>query len=235
MALFAISDPHLSFATDKPMEVFGDHWKDHPRKIARHWKELVQDTDTVLVCGDISWSKRLDQARTDLEFLGDLPGQKILTKGNHDHWWSSTGKVNRVMPPTMRALLNDVVLIDDILIVAVRCWDYPGSPDYVAADDERSYQRELQRLKSTLKQIEPYSGKFKHLLAMLHYPPLYEVNGQRIGSEFKTALEAAGVTHCVHGHVHGPSLSMVVEGLVDGIMYRCVSVDHVDFTPQRIF
>ena len=37
MRIWGISDLHLSFSTDKPMHVFGDHWIDHATKMATAW------------------------------------------------------------------------------------------------------------------------------------------------------------------------------------------------------
>ena len=33
MSLYAIGDLHLSFSTDKPMDIFGRRWKNHVAKI----------------------------------------------------------------------------------------------------------------------------------------------------------------------------------------------------------
>ena len=56
--LFAIGDLHLAHSVDKPMDKFGEHWKDHPAKIAAAWDASVGPEDLVLVCGDSSWAMR---------------------------------------------------------------------------------------------------------------------------------------------------------------------------------
>ena len=33
MSIFAIADLHLSFNTDKPMNIFGNNWENHAEKI----------------------------------------------------------------------------------------------------------------------------------------------------------------------------------------------------------
>src|SRR5690348_9673330 len=81
MRIWAISDLHLSFAAPKPMDIFGDRWRDHAERIARQWRRLVEDGDIVLLAGDDSWALRYAGALTDLEWIAALPGQKVLTKG----------------------------------------------------------------------------------------------------------------------------------------------------------
>lgn len=128
MKVFALSDPHLSFGTpDKKMDRFGPQWVDHAAKIERAWRERVGSGDLVIVPGDISWAMGLDGARPDLEFLGRLPGTKVLGKGNHDYWWSSISKVRGALPPGMHALQGDAVRIGDVVVGGTRLWDIPGA------------------------------------------------------------------------------------------------------------
>src|SRR3712207_9161326 len=54
--------------------------------------------DTVLIAGDISWSMKIDQGMMDLDWIHNLPGKKILIKGNHDYWWNSITKLNQLYP-----------------------------------------------------------------------------------------------------------------------------------------
>src|SRR5262249_47822628 len=112
MAVFAISDLHLGFAVDKPMDRFGPQWAGHPEKIERAWRERVAEGDTVLVCGDTSWALKLDDAAPDLAFVGRLPGRKLLIRGNHDYWWGSLAKVRRSLPPGVDLLQNDARQIE---------------------------------------------------------------------------------------------------------------------------
>ena len=113
MRLFAISDLHLSLGVDKPMDIFGSHWAGHDKRMAAAWDEMVGPDDWVLVGGDISWGLNLEQARPDLDWLGARPGTKILIKGNHCTWWSSRGKVEKVIDPSIRLLQNDAVAMPD--------------------------------------------------------------------------------------------------------------------------
>ena len=87
MAIYAISDLHLSLGAPKPMDIFGDAWKDHDQRIAERWDVIVQPSDTVLLIGDHSWALRCHDARHDLDYIARRPGRKIMIRGNHDYWW----------------------------------------------------------------------------------------------------------------------------------------------------
>ena len=66
MSIWAISDLHLCFGRpDKTMEVFGSDWYGYVDKIKKNWKTEVQDDDLVLIPGDVSWGKTLDEAKKD--------------------------------------------------------------------------------------------------------------------------------------------------------------------------
>ena len=47
MKVFAISDLHLSFSCDKPMNVFGGAWENYLQEIEQSWNELVSDDDKI--------------------------------------------------------------------------------------------------------------------------------------------------------------------------------------------
>ena len=94
MALYAISDLHLSFTDDKPMDIFGEVWANHDVKIRENWLKKIKPEDTVLLGGDLSWSMTLEMAKKELDFINELPGRKIAIKGNHDYWWGSIKKLN---------------------------------------------------------------------------------------------------------------------------------------------
>lgn len=96
MALYTISDLHLGFNVEKPMDIFGDKWKDHTEKIKKNWIEKINEDDTVLIAGDISWSLKSDDSKYDLDWINELPGKKIISKGNHDYWWGSISKLNKL-------------------------------------------------------------------------------------------------------------------------------------------
>ena len=105
--IFAIADLHLSASGTKPMDVFGEVWKDHPARIAAAWDATVSAGDTLLLPGDLSWARDLVEARGDLAWIGARPGLKFLLRGNHDGWWGSVASVRRALPPGCYALQND--------------------------------------------------------------------------------------------------------------------------------
>ena len=95
MAIYTISDLHLSLGMDKPMNIFGDNWENHYIKIKKNWEQKVKQNDLVLLPGDFSWAMYIEDARKDFEYLNELPGTKLLLKGNHDYWWESLTKMRK--------------------------------------------------------------------------------------------------------------------------------------------
>ena len=83
MSLFTISDLHLSLSADKPMDVFYG-WKNYMERLTANWNRVVNENDTVVIPGDISWALKLEEAAEDFKYLDSLPGKKIILKGNHD-------------------------------------------------------------------------------------------------------------------------------------------------------
>lgn len=221
MAVFAISDLHLP-ARQKPMDIFGPQWENHFERISEDWRARVTDADIVLLPGDLTWAMHLEEAMEDIRRVGELPGRKLILRGNHDYWWSAIGRVRRALPEGMYAIQNDVLVLDGILFAGSRGWSIPmgENPD---ADDVRIYNRERMRLEMSLKaarRIDPEAP----LIAMMHYPPLMEnVRG------FSDILEAYGVSDCVYGHLHGAALNGAVRGERGGVRYHQVSCDGLDF------
>ena len=228
MSVYALADPHLGRAVEKPMDIFGPRWEGHAEKMAANWRAAVGDDDWVLVPGDISWAMKLEDALIDLRFLDGLPGRKILLKGNHDYWWTSRAKVETVLPPSLRLLQHDCVdLGGGVGVVGTRGWVPPDAPR-ATEQDRKIYAREVLRLTLSL---DAARGRFEHLIAMLHYPPVYEGLGE---TEFVPLLRDAGVRICLYGHLHGPDQAHAVRGTRDGITYHLVAADAIDFTPVRI-
>jgi len=227
MHIYAIADLHLSLTSEKPMDVFGEAWRGHAEKLERNWRERVQDDDLVLIPGDISWAMQLSAALPDLSFIGDLPGKKILLKGNHDYWWSAIGRVRSQLPAGMRAIQNDSIVESGIGICGTRGWLCPGSNNF-DSDDQKIYLRELDRLTLSLNSLPEVSTK----IAMLHFPPFADKDK---GSGFTERLEAAGVQIAIYGHLHGDAHRNAFEGERNGIVYHCVAADKLDFAPKLIY
>lgn len=226
MRIYAIADLHLSLSTGKPMDVFGEAWRDHAGKLEQNWRSLIGEDDLVLIPGDISWAMRLSDALPDLAFIGRLPGKKILLKGNHDYWWSAIGRVRAALPPGMRALQNDAIAEGGVGICGTRGWLCPGASAF-AETDEKIYRRELDRLRLSIAALPEAHTR----IAMLHFPPFCEKEG---GSGFTELLEAAGVKTVLYGHLHGEANRTAFEGERNGVRYHCVAADKLDFRPKEI-
>ena len=230
--IFGISDLHLSFSSDKPMDVFGDHWVGHAEKMAESWDKIVGDDDIVLCPGDLSWAMRLDNAAADLAWIGARKGKcKVLGRGNHDYWWSAIGKVRKALPPSCVALQNDAVDLGDVVVAGSRCWAAPGGLDF-GADDEKIYLRELGRLRLSLEAGQKLA-KGRPLIAAIHYPP-FAADQRPTG--FSELIEEFGVKLCVYGHLHGRRAHRTaVQGNVRGVEYRLLACDFLNFQPVPLW
>ncbi|OPL19392.1 MAG: hypothetical protein AVO35_10930 [Candidatus Aegiribacteria sp. MLS_C] len=232
MLLFAIGDLHLSLSSDKPMDVFGDHWKDHHIVLERNWREVVGTSDTVLVPGDISWAMDMNGAMADLQWLDGLPGRKVIVKGNHDYWWSSISRMREILPESIVPLQNDALDAGPAVVTGTRGWLTPVSEGYSGDDDGRVYRRELLRLGMALDAAGKLMDGKKRLVAMMHYPPV--VGGRP--TEFSRMLSERGVDLCLYGHIH-MAPGTWPDGLdceLDGVEYRLVSADRLDFRPLEL-
>ena len=226
MALYAIGDTHLSFGTDKPMDVFGSGWTDHVERLRRGF-EIVEPEDTVVLCGDLSWGMSLEEAREDFAFLNALPGQKVILKGNHDYWWTTAAKMERFFREngfdTLSLLHNNCHFYGDVALCGTRGWFYEEDRGEHSA---KIFNRELLRLEASFK-----AGKEREKICFLHYPPIYQ--GYRC-REIMDMLERYGVKTCCYGHLHGGSHRLAVCGPVGGVEYQLVSGDFLGFRPKKI-
>ncbi|MBP7175723.1 MAG: metallophosphoesterase [Thermoclostridium sp.] len=231
MRIFAISDLHLALAEDKPMEVFGAGWEDYMRRIRENWQQNVSSDDLVLLPGDISWVTYLNDASPDFQYIETLPGRKIITKGNHDYWWTTKNKMKEYLErenlKSISILQNDACFFGNVVITGSRGWKSPGD-DGFTSEDEKIYNRELERLKLSLQQTGSFSGA---VITMLHYPP-FGSRGKPTG--FVDLLNQFHVDICIYGHLHGKKCQNAVEGVLDGVRYHLVSADHLAFQPLML-
>ena len=240
MKLFAIGDLHLSFNTPvnaenldkitcyKPMDVCSPLWKDHYKKIYHNWNKLVEKEDVVLVPGDISWAMKIDEVIYDMQYLGMLNGLIVAIPGNHDYWWQSISKVRRVVPPNMKAIQNDHVIINDIAICGTRGWICPGSSTKFDSHDEKIYRREVMRLENSLSSVKT---SVDDIIVMMHYMPTNEKHER---SGFIEVLEKYNVKTVVYGHLHANAKEYRLPETKWGINFYLVSADFVNFTPVLI-
>ena len=223
MALYAIGDTHLSLASDKPMDVFGGGWEGYVDKLREGFAQ-VEDGDTVVLCGDLSWAMGLEEGREDFAFLNSLPGRKLMLKGNHDYWWNTAAKMNRFVQENGFASLN---------ILHNNCYEYGAYAlcgtrgwFYEETGDQKVFRRELIRLEASLK-----AAGERPKLCFLHYPPCYQ---GYVCREIIELLERYGVERCFYGHLHGGSHRLAVEGRYGQVDYHLVAADYLGFRPQKI-
>ena len=207
------------------MEVFGPRWKNHWQRIAEDWKNRVTDDDTVLIAGDTSWAMRLDEAQEDLDQIRALPGKKRIIRGNHDYWWASAGKLNRMDAENNMHYLSGstAVLADGPIICGTHGWICPGDIHYQEERDAKPYRRELLRVERTLQEAEKLGGG--PTILMLHYPPVCDLTKP---SGFTELLEKYKVPLCIFGHLHGMQPGTMFPRRYNGTLLHLVSADYRD-------
>ena len=237
MKLFAIGDLHLSFGeqVEKPMDIFGGQWVGHTERLYQSWHQQVGEQDVVIICGDISWGLRLEEAKADLDWIHDLPGKKLLFKGNHDLWWQSVNKLNQLYDDgTMIFVQNRCHLLEEkdgrrTAICGTRGWICPGTEGF-SLHDKKIYERELLRLRLSLE--EGKNAKADRIIGVLHYPP---TNDKIQHSGFTELMSEYGAKICVYGHLHGKeSFRHGLQGVLNGVEYKLVSLDYVEGIPKEV-
>ena len=236
MRIWAISDLHLSFASSKPMDVFGDRWRNHPERVAVAWRGAVAPDDLVLLPGDTSWGLRLPAALPDLQWIDALPGRKILTKGNHDYWWDYARKQRlpdgALLPPSLTLIEAEAVAVGEWILCGTRGWVTPGQPSFKPETDQRIYTREIGRLERALASAARLSEGARPIGVLLHYPPFLPDGTPTV---FAQMIAAAGVRFCVYGHLHRRvDWEYAEQGERDGVRYHLTSCDYLGFLPSLI-
>ena len=231
MSLFVLADTHLSLSTDKPMDIFGDRWERHDEKIAENWRQVVKETDTVVINGDISWGMTLDEALPDFRFLQSLPGNKILSKGNHDYWWQTQSKLeqfrisNRL--DSISFLHNNAFVCDRFRICGTRGW-FSDSAAPQGTDYQKIVNREVGRLRLSFASLP--DGEYDETVVFLHFPPVW---GEYVCREIVDELHAHGIRRCFFGHMHG-QYKVPAHREFEGIDFCLVSSDYLHFLPYRV-
>ena len=230
MALFAIGDLHLSFAVDKPMSVFGKEWKHHVEKIYKNWHKKVKEGDTVVLTGDHSWGRNMNECREDLEFIRELPGRKILLRGNHDMFWDAkkTQRPNEQFRDQLYFLQNNFYVYGEYALVGTKGYCYEGkdTPEHF----EKIRKREAERLRISFEAAK--QAGYKKYLMFLHYPP---TSIGEMESPFTLMAREYGAEKVIYSHCHGRERYQdSFLGYVEGIEYKLVSSDYLKFKPERI-
>lgn len=227
MALYAIGDLHLCLGAPKPMDIFGGTWMGYMQKL-QEGLSVIQPEDTTILLGDLSWALDLSTARADFAWIDQIPGRKIIIKGNHDYWWSTSTKFYKFCQENNFSdqwiLHNNCYEYDGMAICGTRGWFF--EEDRSGEHDEKVFRRELLRLEASLQA----AGDLPKLV-FLHYPPRYK--GYEC-PEILQLLKRYNVRQCYYGHLHGASHSLAIEGLWDDIHYKLVAADRLNFQPYRI-
>lgn len=210
------------------MDVFGGGWENYEEKIFNNWIENVKEEDLVLLPGDISWALKTKDAYKDLKRIDDLPGHKVISKGNHDYWWQGPKKLKELGLENITFLQNTSYIYEDkIGIAGTRGWPSKGSQGF-DDHDEKIFKRELNRLKLSLSTI---GEDVKIRIAMIHYPPF---NTDLSPNEFVDLMVDHGVNICIYGHLHAEGHKFAVEDEIRGIEFACVASDYIDFKPRKL-
>lgn len=227
MALYAIGDLHLCLGAPKPMDVFGGAWIGYMEKL-KEGLSVIRPEDTTVLLGDLSWALDLGSAAADFAWINRIPGRKILLKGNHDYWWSTVTKFQGFCKENgfenLSLLNNNFYEYEEWAICGTRGWFFEEERSGV--HDEKIFKRELLRLEASLK-----AAGEKQKLVFLHYPPRYR--GYEC-PEILDLLKQYGVRSCFYGHLHGGSHKLAMEGVWDGVEFRLVSADYLNFRPYCI-
>ncbi len=229
MKVFAIGDLHISSDQTKPMDIFGKHWENHYAKIALSWKNQVKENDVVLIPGDISWAMKFEDGIKDLTQIGQLPGKKVMIRGNHDYWWGSIGKLRESLPKGMYVIQNDSLEISEISFVGTRGWNLPQTPEFTQKD-QKIFQRELLRMEMSLIDGRKKNPEGK-MIALIHYPPLNEKGESTLFTEL---FEKYKVNQVVYGHLHGQAIKNGFVGVKNQVEYYLVSSDSLNFTLKEL-
>ncbi|MBQ3136517.1 MAG: metallophosphoesterase [Clostridia bacterium] len=226
MSIFAIGDTHLTFSTDKPMDIFRG-WTDYVERLEKNWRAVVTENDTVVILGDISWAMSLEQAKKDFAFLHSLPGKKLIMKGNHDYWWTTKRKMDTFLAEngfdSVSILHNNAFRVGEFTLCGSRGWFFDAENS-----DSKVLLREAGRLEMSICEGEKLGGE---LIVFLHYPPV--MSNMRC-NEMMAVLKKHGIERCFYGHLHGESTLKAVRETVDGIKFSLVSADFLEFCPKII-
>ena len=226
--MYAIADLHLSLGTDKPMDDFKG-WHQYVQRLEQNWRLVVAPEDTVVIAGDISWGMSMEQARPDFAFLNDLPGRKLIIKGNHDYWWATRRKMDAFFEEqgfdTLHILFNDAYAVDNrFAVCGTRGWFFDAEEDA----DKKVLNREVGRLETSIQAAEKLGLE---PIVFLHYPPVY---ADAVCEDILNVLKKHDIRRCYYGHIHGAGIYRSVNGQVENLSLKLISADALQFMPLRI-
>lgn len=224
-----MADLHLCKGNpEKTMSIFNG-WQNYQELIEKNWKELISDSDTIVLPGDISWGMSLKEAAPDFKFIEQLPGQKIVIKGNHDYWWTTKKKMEDFFAAegctSIKIQHNNHYRYGEYGICGTRGWvNMPGE-----TQDEKVLRREVQRLETSIRSALDEGLK---PIVFLHYPPIFATN---FNYDILDVLYRYKIEECYYGHIHGKSAhDLCVKNTYDGINFHLIAGDYLQFIPEKI-
>ena len=230
MAIYTISDLHLSLGMDKPMDIFGDNWENHYKKIRENWINKVKENDLVLLPGDFSWAMYIEEAKKDFEYLNELPGTKLLLKGNHDYWWESLEKMRNFLKENsfknIDFIHNNSYIWEDKIIAGTRGWSEQEE------NAEKIIRRENIRLELSIQDGISKYGDNKEIIVCMHYPPFNKY--EELELNLIKTMKKYNVKTCIYGHIHGEAGKDALQGEINGINYIMASSDQTNFDLIKI-
>lgn len=229
MSIYTIGDLHLSFRENKPMDIFGENWTNHEQKIKEDWLKKVKEEDMVVLPGDFSWATYLKDTDLDFEYINNLPGKKLLLKGNHDYWWTTLNKLRTFIEEekfsNIDFIYNNAYEFENKIIVGTRGWSFGESEE-----DKKIAKREAMRLELSINEGKKLYGEEKEIIAFMHYPPIINSHiAKNEPSDYVRVMQKYGIKKCFYGHLHSTSIREAVEGNYFGIEFKLVSADGVNF------
>lgn len=241
MSLYVMADLHLSSDGSKSMAVFGSRWVDYMEKIRKNWCAVINEEDTVIIPGDISWALKLEDTLEDFRFLDSLPGKKLIGKGNHDFWWSTVSKMTAFLEQnglsSIRFLYNNAYRMEDCIVCGTRGWFLEENQQNTVGevDYSRIVDREVIRLRLSLEEAKRLQTESEEkplpILVFLHFPPVW--NGF-VCREILDVLHEFGVKSCYFGHIHGAYYAPRMTEF-EGIELILISADFLQFSPMPIY
>ncbi len=234
MSIYTIGDLHLSFKENKPMDIFGNNWENHEKKIKEDWIKKVKEEDLVVLPGDFSWAMYLNRTDEDFRYLNQLPGKKILLKGNHDYWWTTLKSMRNFIEEnnfeSIDFIYNNSYKYEDTIIIGTRGWSLTDD-----SEDKKMIKREAIRLELSIQDALNKYGTDKETIAFMHYPPISKTNlDKNETNEFIRIMQKYNIKQCYYGHLHGNSIEEAIEGKHFGIQFKLVSADGLDFKLLKI-
>ena len=239
MALYAIGDLHLCLGVPKPMDIFGGNWTGYMDKL-KEGMSVITDADTTVLLGDLSWALSLEESAADFTWINEIPGRKIILKGNHDYWWSTVAKFNKFCETNsfknMHLLNNNCFEYEDWAICGTRGWFVEEEQQVTVGtvDYAKIVNREVQRLKISLDaavRLREGEHQNKEILVFLHFPPVF---GGFECREIIDVLHEYGIRRCFYGHIHSSyRIPRSVE--YEGVELTLVSSDFLNFVPMLLF